>query len=136
MFRLKGVQTVGDYSMPTYTVIDWTGSWQETDATTLPSNSFGTFSGCANMGIWAAMDSGDVDGDGLDEFVLAYWRDTDNDGVREAITDSVLIRVVNYNAGAWQAADVASYPVPARGRTGLRRRRCQQRFTGRDLCCW
>ena len=108
LVRLKQYQWSPPYGTDSYSNIKWSGAWDETDISAIPANAFRTLGG---NGMYA-MDVGDIDADGRDEFVFAYWLDTDNDGLREAWDDSVVIRVVDYVAGAWHSVDIASYPKP------------------------
>jgi hypothetical protein len=112
LIRLKALQRAGAHYVETYSVLDWDGTWVETDITVAPSNAFPTL---GRNGTYA-MDTGDPDGDSVDEFVIAFWCDTDNDGVQEAGDDSVVVRVVDFKSGAWHSEDIAEYPMA--GTTG------------------
>ncbi len=106
VIRLKEFTVVSPYWRQTYSVIDCSGTtWQECDIAQLPSAIFA-------FGEHGGAEVGDVDGDGRDEFVKAYWSDEDNDGLPEAGDDRVVIRVVDYSGGVWTSHDIGSYAKP------------------------
>ena len=106
LIRLKSHVSVSPYVTQTYSLLDWNGAWSESDISTTPPDTFITLGGNGSYAIAA----GDLDNDGLDEFVYAFWRDNDRDGVREAAVDTLVVRVVDYVAGEWQNRDIFDAP--------------------------